>query len=167
MVGNFLTRAPRGAVTATAASALFAIFLTAVHHVYGAAIYETPWRLHIVYVGIPIAALIAASIYVNRRYPGAVLSTAAAWAAAMAIAGFPILTIGIFEGGYNHLLKNLLYFSGMTELVATLFPAPIYELPNDLFFEVTGVAQLFAGLAAVYFAARIFRPAQRSELSPV
>jgi hypothetical protein len=51
--------------------------------------------------------------------------------------------IGFFEGGYNHVLKDALYFGGASrELMQTLFPAPAYELPHSVLFEVTGVAQL-------------------------
>jgi len=50
--------------------------------------------------------------------------------------------IGVFEGIYNHLLKNIMYFGGAGDgLLLTLFPAPTYEMPNDLLFEITGVMQ--------------------------
>ena len=42
------------------AAALFGwlvIAVTTVHHVWGAILYDTPWRLHIVFIGVPIALL--------------------------------------------------------------------------------------------------------------
>ena len=51
--------------------------------------------------------------------------------------------IGFFEGGYNHVLKDALYFGGASsELMQSLFPTPAYEMPDSLFFELTGVGQL-------------------------
>ena len=63
----------------------------------------------------------------------------------------PVLGIGFFEGGYNHVLKNALYFSGASPpLLARLFPPPVYELPNDGLFEATGILQFVVGLVAGY-----------------
>jgi hypothetical protein len=50
--------------------------------------------------------------------------------------------IGIFEGLYNHVLKNIFFFvSASKQTLQSLFPAPTYEMPNDLIFEITGGAQ--------------------------
>jgi hypothetical protein len=50
--------------------------------------------------------------------------------------------IGMFEGVYNHLLKDVLFFSGIEmETLLALFPPPTYEMPNNFFFEFTGVLQ--------------------------
>jgi len=67
--------------------------------------------------------------------------------------------IGTFEGLYNHVVKNLLYFGGApSALMLRLFPAPTYEMPNDVFFEITGVLQVVpAALAAWY----LYRMTQR------
>jgi len=47
------------------------------------------------------------------------------------------------------LLTDALYFGGTSpETMRRLFPPPAYELPNDVFFEVTGVLQLFLGYVA-------------------
>lgn len=41
-------------------------------------------------------------------------------------------------------LKNILFFSGTsTSTLQEMFPAPTYEMPNDLFFEVSGILQGF------------------------
>lgn len=128
--------------------------LTTVHHAYGAFVYATPWRLHIAFVAVPGAALIAGLFWFGwaRRHE---LSGRIATGAGVVIAGaLSVAMFGIVEGGYNHVLKNILYFGGLNmEAFRTLFPAPAYEIPDSLFFEVTGMGQLvlaaMAGLALV------------------
>ena len=128
------------------------LLLTSVHHAYGACIYASPWRLHVVVLAIAAAVVIGASAGVYRRYTG-IARTLAFWILCAVTLAVPIALIGFFEGGYNHVLKDALYFGGAPrELMRTLFPAPAYELPNSVFFEVTGVAQLMpAVLGARHF----------------
>lgn len=64
--------------------------------------------------------------------------------------------IGIVEGLYNHALKNILFFGGAsTATLQRLFPAPTYEMPNDLLFEVTGVLQGFFVIPMIVQFARL------------
>ena len=42
-------------------------------------------------------------------------------------------------------------------LMHRLFPPPTYEMPDDDFFEVTGVLQLLAVLPAIYYTYRLIR----------
>jgi peroxiredoxin len=113
--------------------------LTTLHHVYGAIRYQTPFRLHIVVVAAIVAGLVVAAHALFARRP----SSARLLTLAAATLLFPVVGIGLFEGGYNHALKNALFFADAPErLLLTLFPPPTYELPNDLFFELTGVLQL-------------------------
>ena len=73
------------------------------------------------------------------------------WVFAVVVLVIPVALIGFFEGGYNHALKNALYLAGASAAVLRrLFPPPTYELPNDLFFEVTGVQQLVLAVATGY-----------------
>ncbi len=73
----------------------------------------------------------------------------------------PIAAIGFFEGGYNHLLKNVLFFEGAHQATLDrLFPGPEYEMPNDLEFEATGILQFFIGLWATYYLFRLWREAR-------
>jgi len=118
------------------------LLLTAVHHAYGAYLYDTPWRLHIVPAALAAAVVIGLSGAVLRRNREGVADTVAfgIWCVALI---FPFGMIGFVEGGYNHVLKDLLYFEGASsEVMRALFPAPVYEMPNDFFFEFTGVLQL-------------------------
>ena len=57
--------------------------------------------------------------------------------------------IGVFEGGYNHAAKLLLFFGGAApDTMNRLFPPPTSEMPNDVFFEVSGVLQFLVALVA-------------------
>jgi len=142
------------------------LLLTSVHHAYGAYIYATPWRLHAIVAAFAAAVLIGASAGVYGGYTG-IRRTIAFWILCAVTFGFPIAMIGFFEGGYNHLLKNVLYFGGASrELMQTLFPAPTYELPNSVFFEVSGVAQLIVAIlcARHLYQFALERLGQRSRL---
>ena len=125
---------------------LAVLLLTTVHHVYGAYAYDTPWRLHVAHVSAVAAVLLIGSFVVRRRTTGPLASIALSVFVVVTVL-VPMVGIGLFEGGYNHLLKNALYFGGAPiEWVRRLFPAPTYELPNDAFFELTGVFQLVGGV---------------------
>jgi peroxiredoxin len=137
--------------------------LTSVHHVYGAIVYETPWRLHAVALsGAALLGMLVA-LYISRRYAESRLGRAAGWVFWAVDAVVLVLLIGAFEGGYNHLLKNVLWLGGlpMSDL-RVLFPGPTYELPNDVFFEVSGVAQVIpAAFAARWLGALLAERAGR------
>lgn len=127
-------RSPSVSVLLGAASTL-ALF--AAHHAYGALRYRTLWRMH----GAAVAVLFALPLYAafsierRRRLAGWVL-------VALAYVG-PVVAIGVFEGLYNHLTKNLLFFGGASPaLLVDLFPPPTYEMPDDAWFEISGVLQI-------------------------
>jgi hypothetical protein len=59
-------------------------------------------------------------------------------------------------------VKDGLYLAGTSPaLMHRLFPPPTYELPNDLFFEVTGVQQLVLGILTGYRLYRFVRGRRR------
>jgi hypothetical protein len=119
------------------------LLLTSVHHAYGAYIYATPWRLHVVALSLAAAAAIGVAAGVVRTHQAGVAGTIAFWILCAVTLAFPFGMIGFFEGGYNHVLKDVLYFGGVSrDVMRTLFPAPVYEMPNSVFFELTGVAQM-------------------------
>lgn len=123
--------------------------LTSVHHAYGAMIYHTPWRLHILFISVPV---IVATLLMNRL---ALTSYRSLWTWGYGVLIFTasVLLIGSYEGLYNHLLKNVLYFGGLSAgSMAVLFPPGMYELPNDVFFEITGMLQGIVVIPlAIYF----------------
>lgn len=123
--------------------------LTSVHHVYGAIVYRTPWRLHAVALSAVALLVMLGALALSRRFSDRKLGRAAGWVFWAVNAVVFVLLIGCFEGAYNHVLKNVLWLSGLplSEL-RILFPPPTYELPNDVFFELTGVAQPVPALLA-------------------
>ncbi|GLQ52816.1 hypothetical protein [Devosia nitrariae] len=131
--------------------AIAVLAMTAVHHAYGAALYQTAWRNHVLFLALPAALLILALLYIGwtrRRSRLGKLTTAAA---AIVILIVPVAAIGVYEGGYNHLTKNIVFFLGGEARALAMFPPPTYEMPNDLAFELTGIAQFpLAVLAAAY-----------------
>jgi carbon starvation protein CstA len=105
---------------------LILMVLTSFHHVYGALVYNTPWRFHVLFISIPVAIAI---LLLSARLSGKMdIKFWTYWALVL----FPtILMLGVFEGLYNHLLKDFLYFTGFSrETLLTLFPPPKYEMPN-------------------------------------
>ena len=54
--------------------------------------------------------------------------------------------IGLFEGGYNHVLKNFIYFLFGENEARAVFASQMYEMPTDFLFEATGVAQFPAAV---------------------
>jgi hypothetical protein len=126
-------------------AAMLVLIMTTIHHVYGAVIYDTPFRLHIVFISIPVAMAMAAALYVGATRVDRA-GRIATWTGIAIILVFAVAAIGFFEGGYNHVLKNIGFLGGGEEAVKALMPAWLYdpsavEIPNDFFFEATGVAQ--------------------------
>jgi len=137
-----------------AAFAAFAqLALTSVHHAYGALIYASPWRLEVVVMSIAAAALIAGLWLLARRRPGSFSGRLAFVGNMVVIVAFPILAIGLFEGGYNHVVKNIVHLAGNPTLYAQMFPASMYEAPGDWLFELTGIAQFPMALLALWLVA--------------
>lgn len=150
-----------GVKDAGAAAALWAVtelVLTSVHHAYGAYIYHTPWRYHVVLVagGTLVVMLVARAV--SRRNGRPVVRSVAWWVFVATIAIVPVLLIGAFEGLYNHGLKDALFVGGApVSLLKQLFPPPTYEMPSDSFFELTGVLQVFPAVLAALHLFRLVR----------
>jgi hypothetical protein len=127
-----------------------AIFvITTVHHVYGAYLYNSPWRIHAVLVSGVSTVVIAGSLWLFRRYSTAAVGQFAFWSFVVLTVLVPVLGFGMFEGVYNHGLKDALYLiNAPRSLMQRLFPAPMYEMPNNYFFEITGLLQIVPGFLA-------------------
>jgi hypothetical protein len=138
-------------------SAVAVLLLTDVHHAYGAYVYQTPWRYHVLLLSIPAMLAILWSHRRLRRRPGA---AGARLMLVLVTLIVPVLGIGAFEGFYNHLVKDVIYFRGASPaLLNRMFPPPTYEMPSDSFFEITGVAQAFLGATTAWY---LYRFAARS-----
>ena len=145
--------------------ALAVLLLTTIHHVYGAYVYHTPWRLHAASISGVAAAVILGSLFVLRRGEG-IARQLAFWTFTAVTLVIPVGTIGLFEGGYNHVVKDALYFAGAsTPLMNRMFPPPVYELPDDAFFEITGIMQIGPAAAAGWLLYRLVR-ARSGALAP-
>jgi len=123
--------------------------LTSVHHVYGGIIYHTPWRLHVLFLSVPVIIVTLIFDRLLRNKENNVLF----WIYWFVILLASVLFMGMFEGIYNHVLKNILFFSGLSyEAMTSIFPPGMYELPNDVIFEMTGSLQgVIAIILIVYF----------------
>ncbi|MDN5870658.1 MAG: hypothetical protein L0H73_08080 [Nitrococcus sp.] len=138
-------------MTKTLLAAIVLLALTVVHHLYGAAIYDTPWRHHVALIAIPIVLVLILAYGIHRWRPSSFLGRSFMWVFILVTLLVPVAWIGLFEGGYNHLVKNALFFAGVPRATFDrLFPPPTYELPNDFWFEVTGAVQFFIGLYVLY-----------------
>lgn len=126
------------------------LLITVVHHSYGAVRFATPWRHYVTFVALLLATLLWGAYFIFSRRGGSRLAGIARGVfIGVALLG-PVAWIGLFEGGYNHLLKVILFqFDLSPATVQRYYPPEIYEPPEDWFFETTGVAQLAAALWAL------------------
>ncbi|MBT8148170.1 MAG: hypothetical protein KJN90_15025, partial [Gammaproteobacteria bacterium] len=122
----------------TAICISFAGLVSSGHHIYGAIIYETPWRIG-VSLWIPgIACLILSMLYLLWKYPGTLVADLAAW---IVLVGGVIFQSGftMFECVYSHVLKIILFVVDTPQnILELLYPAPAYHLPDNIVFELTG-----------------------------
>lgn len=143
------------------------IILTVIHHVYGAVIYDTPWRYHVAAFVLPVLLVLVLTYGVYLRRPLTTLGKASKWLFMILTLLVPIGVIGLFEGGYNHLVKDILFFGGVPQTALDqLFPAPRYEMPNDLWFEVTGVLQFFIGIHTTAYLFKWWRQCRVEKIAP-
>ena len=145
------------------ASTTLVFILTSFHHYYGAVVFDTPWRTHIILYGGTVLLVCFLFMFLYT------LTRKKVYRMIYAGLGFLFfgLAIGLFEGFYNHLVKNIFFFSGMDyELWRRFFPAPTYELPNDILFEVSGILQFFIACVQVYYLFRTFWYSSTLEVLP-
>jgi hypothetical protein len=122
------------------------LVLTSIHHAYGAIVYNTPWRLHVLMISVPVIIFTAVFYY---RFLKKEIRTRSIFFGVYLVLTLvaSVALIGLFEGVYNHLFKNALFYTGADSQTLTfLFPPPAYEMPNDFWFEFTGVLQ---GIVAI------------------
>ena len=146
--------------------ALATLFLFAAHHAYGALHYETPWRMHGALLALPLGLLLWWSSRAARLGSGTPAGEAARVTFLSLVVVTCILGVGLFEGLYNHVLKNVLFLGGAAPaLLGRLFPPPLYELPDDLWFELSGVLQVLPAAWTARAVLGMARPAAREARS--
>ncbi len=124
-------------------SVLCVYLLTSAHHIYGAWLYDTPWRTHIAYQGFTWLLLSYLILWIFINWRKRILK----WTFVVIAGFFFVGAIGFYEGAYNHVLKNLLYLGGLpVDTLHIMYPPPKYLLPNDWAFEISGVLTFFVSL---------------------
>lgn len=144
-----------------AGGAVFAVLvLTSVHHLYGAWRFNTPWRAHVVHIAAWAAAASGVALAAAWRGRGATAGRVG-MGLFLLVAGLISVWLGLYEGLYNHGIKNAAYWAGLPPAqFDRLFPAPTYERPSDWVFELSGILQTPLGLYAGLAAWRLSRHAQ-------
>jgi hypothetical protein len=113
--------------------------MTSIHHIYGAWRYDTPWRLHVLLISVPVIIITALLYRMVKKQGSARVLFWLFWIVTLVPS---LAMIGLFEGVYNHVLKNILYFTGTgRDVLDKLYQPGVYELPNDFIFEFTGILQ--------------------------
>lgn len=142
-------------------SSISIMFLTLIHHAYGAFIYEDPFRLHVAYAAIPVILILLLTFRIVQGKSSALIRQFAFAVFMLASVSMTISVIGLYEGGYNHLLKNLLFFGGTSQATLDLlYPPAVYEMPSSYFFEVTGIFQSVFGIYAIYCLIQFWKEGQ-------
>lgn len=123
--------------------------LTSVHHLYGAIAYHTSWRLHVLLFSIPVI-IVTLLLHRAANRPWAFRLY---WITTLLAS---IILIGVFEGLYNHVLKNILFFSGFSQSrMERLYPHGAYEMPDNFFFEITGIMQGIIAIPLIIYFTRL------------
>lgn len=133
------------------------MIMTIIHHFYGAYIYKDDFRLHVAIIAIPLIILYLVSYFAFRlsqnKFRKRIFNSILIYSSLV----FSCMAIGIYEGGYNHLVKNILYFSGSPISFLNSIYTSNYQLPDDLFFEVTGLMQFVLGLTCGIIIIKFFK----------
>jgi hypothetical protein len=136
------------------------LILTSLHHWYGAVRFDTAWRAHVIHLAVWIGLALGVFLSIGwlaRDRPLGRWAVSAVLVVSMVAA---VAWLGLYEGGYNHLMKNALFAAGVPDQTfRQLFPPAVYEPPEDWLFELSGIAQLPLGLLAGWSALRLRRAA--------
>ena len=137
-------------------SGLIAGLISSAHHWYGAIAYNTSWRANVTYWIAGSVLIVYSLLYVYWKNVDNIAGKIALWLFLLSAVIFQTGFI-IFECVYSHVLKNIFFFGGMPQsILKILYPSPAYHLPDNLFFELTGLLQL-VGFVAVWFAYQVFK----------
>lgn len=147
MTSSILSRASGRSTILATLGAMGVLAMTSIHHAYGAIVFETPYRWHIIFISIPVALVILATARVARSGGSAMISRVASWLYLGLVVLFVIAAIGIYEGGYNHLIPNIQYVLGVEHPLRE----DLYEAPDDLFFQLTGIAQFALAMLTAWW----------------
>lgn len=128
--------------------------ITIGHFVYGARLYDDPSREHVV---LPAIVLLAAALALGGLYHWRPTRLNRALLAAEIAVAY-LLLFGTYHGAFGHGIKDLLFFGGMSgDELARLFDSPDFVVPDDVFFEASGLATFLAALIVAFFLKRLFQ----------
>ncbi len=126
------------------------LLLVVVHHLYGGyVLYRDNLELNLSYatVGVALLTLLLLWFYARQR-SDAVLSLCQ-----FLIIGGWGFGVGVYDGGYNHLVLNVLALNGAS---ATLREAMfIRPVPGNIIFEATGLLQFILAIPLVAYMLRV------------
>jgi hypothetical protein len=144
----------RRVLTRVTASAALASRLVIVHALYGARRYDNPALAHAIAPALLwlVLAAILAAVYARR--PGPIKR----WVLVALVALPYVGLFGLVHGAIGHGLKLLFHAAGTSAArLAALFDLGDFVVPDDAFFEATGVGTFAAGLLVGYFLVRFLR----------
>jgi hypothetical protein len=141
------------------AAATFESSVLIVHALYGARRYENASLNHVV---IPALFWLALAVALAGAYAWRP-STPKRWLL-VALVGLPYLVLfGLIHGAIVHGLKLVLYAAGTApESLARLFAFGDFVVPDDTFFELTGLGTFFSALIVGGCLLRFLRATKRS-----
>lgn len=137
-----------------------------IHHIYGGIIYDTAYRIIAPTISLPLLMIL--TFYLQYR----LLIKATKVLKFVYISMVSLVWIGLIglvEGFYNHILKNILYFTDTSKSVLnSMFPPEfgelsLFETPNDIFFEATGIIQFLLAILLSYNLIRFLKSLQNNE----
>jgi hypothetical protein len=138
-----------------ALSVIVLYFITAFHHVYGGIVYREPRRLTepIAFAGVLLITLLVLRWYTQTR-------------SVTSLALFIALAIGrsaaaMFDGGF-HLIKVVVYYALPDGAMAiktlpTFLPDSTVVVPDDPWFQGSGILAFGFAFVPVYFAIRLWQ----------
>jgi len=143
-------------ITLAIFSGVIAGLISSIHHWYGAIEYNTPWRAGVTYWIAGSVLIVYSLLFVYLKNLNNIVGKISIWAFLFSAVIFQAGFI-MFECVYSHVLKNIFFFAGMSKsTLEKLYPAPAYHLPDNMFFEFTGLSQL-VGFVAVWYAYQVFK----------
>jgi hypothetical protein len=120
-------------------TALFAT--TFLHHVYGGFRYKSAKRVKLSFIFVVLFALTVLFYRMGRRH-----SWAQQTYKGIALVAW-VGVVGVLEGGYNHLVKVVLWLAKVPPAkLEKLYPSNEYVLPDDIFFEASGILTFAIGV---------------------
>jgi hypothetical protein len=144
---------------------MFLMGVTVFHHLYGAIIYPQIFRAYVAYFSVAVALLEYLTYKQSTKSTNKKKKRLFGVLFLLFAISVSMLLIGIVEGGYNHFLKNVLFFSGVKlDVLTKMFPPPEYEMPDNFIFEFTGILQFVVAIFAIVFLTRHYRRFKHQKL---